>query len=397
MNGFDRHCCHSQLRGVDRGALRSGRRLKGLSRIVACCSGRLTSSTSYGRLCPILLACWFSVCSVGCHSGQIYSPGQLPPEFLASQAHTAQRLNLTGFARSGTNSQQIIPGDLLQVAVATGLETDDQAAWPAVRVSDTGTIELPLVGTVAVAGLELDVAEQRIRDESMRRGIYRAPNVSVTLLSRRTNRVTVVGSVREPGVKELPASDCDLFAALVAAGGLADDASTVVEIRSSGHPTAQVSQVSYLATQRAATTDLRDRIDLAELQHTGGSTALDDGTVVMVMPQPARTVQVIGLVNTPSQIKMPTDQDMRLLDAVAQAGGLTLQVANKVHVIRHVPGRDEPVVIQTTIREAKLRAHANVVLAAGDVVSVEETATTFTVETLRSFIRFGFTSAIPGF
>ncbi len=358
----------------------------------------LPQRTRSGRaFFPFLLAGWFSLCSAGCHQSQVYTPSQLPPDCLATQAHTAQRLNLTGFARAGTNSQQIIPGDLLQVAVATGLETDDQAAWPAVRVSDAGTIELPLVGTVPVAGLELEAAEKRIREESMRRGIYRAPNVSVTLLKRRTSRVTVVGSVRESGVKELPASDCDLFAALVAAGGMADDASTVVEIRRTSDRARQVIQAGYPGATPAARTELLDRLDLADLERTGGNTALQDGAVVMVMPQPARTVQVIGLVNTPSQIKMPMDRDMRLLDAIAQAGGLTLQVANKVHIIRHVPEREEPVVIETSIREAKSRAHANVLLAAGDVVSVEETPMTFTVETLRSFIRFGFTSAIPGF
>jgi hypothetical protein len=35
-------------------------------------------------------------------------------------------------------------------------------------------------------------------------------------------------------------------------------------------------------------------------------------------------------------------------------------------------------------------------LAPGDVVSVEETPLTFTVGTIQSFVRFGFSSAIPG-
>lgn len=133
-----------------------------------------------GCYCLLLL---LTLLTTGCHRGEILSPSQLPPEYMASHARTAQRLNLTGFARAGTNSQQIIPGDLLQVAVATGLEREDQAPWPPIRVSGQGTIDLPLVGAVPVAGLELNDAEERIRAESIRRGIYRAPNVSVTLLS----------------------------------------------------------------------------------------------------------------------------------------------------------------------------------------------------------------------
>ncbi len=319
----------------------------------ACCWLPHRARACWRDSCRCAFVAWLLCVLAGCHQTQVYGPGTLPPDCLATQVHTPQRLNLTGFARSGTNSQQIIPGDLLQVAVTTGLESSEDAAWPPVRVSDAGTIELPLVGAVPVAGLELEGAERRVRDESIRRGIYRAPNVSVTLLKRRTNRVTVVGAVREPGVKELPASDCDLFAVLVAAGGMADDASTVVEIRRSAAPPAQVHAASYHETPVAAPTDRLECIDLVDLERNGGSLSVTDGTVVMVMPQPDRTIQVIGLVNTPSQVKMPTDRDMRLLDAIAQAGGLTLQVANKVHIIRTTPDRDEPIVIATTIREAK--------------------------------------------
>ncbi len=373
----------SRLRDVDGHAL-------------VCDSARFSVATRTALSRLFVLLSLLTLCC-GCHRGLVYAPGQVPPDCLATHVHTAQRLNLTGFARAGTNSQQIIPGDLLQVSVATGLESEAQASWRAVRVSDGGTVELPLIGTVAVAGLEQEGAERRIREESVRRGIYRAPQVSVSLLQRRMNRITVVGSVRAPGVKELPASECDLFAALVAAGGLAEDASTLVEIRHASGPAATVQPAAYQAPPSSSLPrELRDRVDLAALSEHGSSAALADGTVVMVMPQPARTVQVMGLVTTPSQIKMPADRDMRLLDAIAQAGGVTLQVANKVHIIRQVPGREQPVVIATSIREAKANAGANVVLASGDVISVEETLTTFTVDTLRNFIRFGFTSAIPG-
>jgi polysaccharide export outer membrane protein len=335
--------------------------------------------------------------ATGCHRGLIYTPTQLPPEFLAHQVHSAQRLNLTRFARTGTNSQQISAGDQLQVAITTGLESDDQAEWPPIRVDDQGSVDLPLVGAVEIAGLDLAAAEQRIRDESVRRAIYRAPNVSVSLVKRRTNRVTVVGAVVEGGVRELPAADCDLFAAIVAAGGLSDDASTVVEIRHPSVSPPETSLASFPLTGPPVPNASLERIDLVELERAESDAQLEDGAVVMVLPQAPRTIQVIGLVNKPSQIEMPADQDVRMLDAIAQAGGLTLQIANKVHVIRQVPGRDAPVVIETTIRDAKSQAHANILLAAGDVVSVEETPSTFTVEMLRSFIRFGFTSSIPGF
>ena len=126
------------------------------------------------------------------------------------------------------------------------------------------------------------------------------------------------------------------------------------------------------------------------------SLRLVNGSVVMVMRKPTRTVQVIGLVNKPNEIEMPRNKDLRLLDALAQAGDRTLQLADKVCIIRQGSAADQPVVIEASIKEAKRGGAANLRLADGDVVSVEETPLTFTIDMLRSFIRFGFTGTIPG-
>jgi len=124
---------------------------------------------------------------------------------------------------------------------------------------------------------------------------------------------------------------------------------------------------------------------------------VEDGSTVMVMKRPKRFVHIIGLVNKPDQIEMPVDQEFRLLDAIAKGNGRKLEVADKVRVIRNVSGRTEPVIIEASIRAAKTDATSNFRLAPGDVVSVEETPTTFVIGTVRDFVRFGFSSAIPGF
>jgi hypothetical protein len=53
--------------------------------------------------------------------------------------------------------------------------------------------------------------------------------------------------------------------------------------------------------------------------------------------------------------------------------------------------------IRVSIREAKRDGEANVRLAAGDVVSVEETPATFVLDLMRNFIRFGLSSSVPLF
>jgi polysaccharide export outer membrane protein len=116
----------------------------------------------------------------------------------------------------------------------------------------------------------------------------------------------------------------------------------------------------------------------------------------MVREQDPRMIQVIGLVRKPEQFEIKPDKELRLLDAIALANGRTMEIADKVHIIRQLDGMKEPAVIAASVRAAKGGGPDNLLLAAGDIVSVEETPLTFTYGTINHVIRFGFTSAIPG-
>ena len=349
----------------------------------------------------------------GCQRGQLYSAGSLPPEFMAPRSSSLQNVDLSRLARSVGNNAVLYPGDVVEITIAAGVE-EAKPLSAKVRVNEDGQINVPLVGTVRVAGLEFNQAEQVIRAESIRRGQFVDPNVSVLLDSRRSNRVTVVGAVEKPGTYELPTSSSDVLGALVMAEGLSKDAGTVIEVRhppaALPNPTAQ--QMPYPSTDPNAPTVLAsysanllgngaartERIDLEQVAVRGSENLyLEDGATVMVMKKPKRFIHVIGLVRKADQFEMPDEQELRLLDAIALAGGRTLEIADKVHIIRQLPNRAEPVVIEASVREAKQDGTANLRLAAGDVVSVEETPVTFVVGTIRDFVRFGFSAAIPGF
>ena len=269
---------------------------------------------------------------------------------------------------------------------------------------------MPLVGSVRIAGLEVAQAEQLIGAESIRRGKYVSPNVALILRRRRVNRVAVLGAVEEPNTYELPMTSSDLLTAIIQAGGLSEDAGTIVEIR---HPPGLV-EVPVADNGNAYSTELASargnrrlvrtpprtvQVDLAQAANSDfGDYSLADGATVMVMERPKRFIHVMGLVNKSDQYEIPEDlPEPRLLDALAMAGGRKLSIADKVHVIRQLPDRAEPVVIEASVRAAKGDASSNIRLASGDVVSVEETPTTFVVGTLKDFVRLGFTSAIPGF
>lgn len=329
----------------------------------------------------------------GCQSAGLYQAKNLPPQFVAPRYGNLENVDLSQLAQATNNSQVLYPGDVVEVSVVTGIEEGIPPVWKG-RVSEDGTITVPLIGPVVVAGLELTQAEAAVRSEGIRRGKYVSPNVSIIMTQRRMNRITVAGAVEQPGTHELPAASCDVLAAIVEAGGLTEEAGTIVEIR---RPAQRISPASYNGNAGPVPPPRAERIDLEQV--AAGQQRdyrLQDGSTVMVMKKPTRYVHVIGLVNTAGQYEMPAEQELRLLDAIALGGGRKLELADKVHIIRQVPGQTAPVVIQASVRDAKRNTNSNLRLAAGDVISVEETPTTFVVGTIREFIRFGFSAGIPG-
>jgi polysaccharide export outer membrane protein len=333
---------------------------------------------------------------MGCHGSMpVYRATALPASLMAPPRSSWRQADLARLAVTAAPSEQLRPGDLIELTIATGLESESPVSYR-LRVGEDGHVNVPLVGPVAVAGLTLTQAEQQVRDESIRRGTYVTPNVSALLVRRRSNRITVAGAVRKPGTYELPVGANHVLAALAAAEGITDQAGTWIEVR---HPPMAAMTSAGPMTHAASWTPSGERlvvIDVTRGPERQADLWLDDGATVVVLPKEKQYIFVNGLVRKPDRYELPDDQDLRLLDALALAGGRTLEIADKVKVIRRVGSDEDTAVIHASVREASRHARANIRLAPGDVVIVEETPLTFVVGTIQNFVRFGFTSAIPG-
>ena len=354
-------------------------------------------------LCTVLLSCLS-----GCHQ-TMYTTSSLPIRYAAIPTADRGAIDISQLTGPPQRTDLIVPGDLIGVSITTGLEEKEPTSWP-LRVAENGTVNIPVVGPVRVVGMTLPQAEQFIQHTSIERGKYVHPTIAVVLEDRQSNVVTVIGAVNKPGQYNIPDVNSNVLAAIVAAEGLHEDAGTIVEI---WHPVSNtVTDNSNEGSIQPATftdssqdlhpstttnsPDMVHQIDLAAPSPDVDVSILD-GTVVKVRPQSRQTIQVIGLVKKPDVYDLQPGEEYRLLDAIALAGGRRLQLADKVRIIRRTQDSNQLITIAASVRSAKQNSRDNIRLTAGDVVSVEETPTTFTLETLRSFIRFGFTSGIPGF
>ena len=74
-------------------------------------------------------------------------------------------------------------------------------------------------------------------------------------------------------------------------------------------------------------------------------------------------IYVIGLVQKPGKFAFPVGEKIRLLDAIALAGGLSSQVADTVLLYRFIPGQCDRAIIQLSVEKANRSVEANLVLA----------------------------------
>ncbi|HVV98904.1 MAG TPA: polysaccharide biosynthesis/export family protein, partial [Planctomycetaceae bacterium] len=320
----------------------------------------------------------------GCSNPRFYTAKTLPPELRVKPTENAQTVNLSRLAVPAGSQELIDKGDVIEVTVSAGIGSDDKSEFP-IRVSDDGTVALPVLGSMRLAGMELQDAEVIIREKCKECGLYRNPHVAVTMKRQRKNRITVMGAVKKPGTYELPRNQSDLLSAIAAAEGLDEKAGTDVEIRD---PQAQARATEPIAIASAQlggvnaggytqpqwpTGKKSTRINLVSAATKGGGGRyIGDGAVVYVENRDPTPVQVIGLVTKPGRYDFPVGQDLRVLDALALAQGTSVHVANQIQITRPVPNSPEPAVIRMTIRDAKRNGEANLRLMPGDVVSVEQ-------------------------
>lgn len=355
-------------------------------------------------LCWLLLA---NFCLTGCATiygnKQFYYAHDVPPgsPLLAVATANPQTLDLSKLAIPTSNTHDVLGvGDVIDVSVSSGPGYRDQ--WT-LRVDNQGAVNLPYgIGVIPVAGQAPEDAEAMITQAGIQRGIYRAPNVNVTIKRKRLVTVTVLGAVNNPGVKELSPNRTDLLSILVAAGGLAPDAGTNVEIQNAIDMSQRQQESIARGVNGNAITPTNFvmagagngkpiRVDLVSAATKGSNGyAVADGGVVMVEKRDLKAVSVSGLVRKPGAVEYPLGKDFFLLDAITSAGWVSTQVADKVYVIRQPwNAGEQPSVIQCSLARAKHDPTHNLRLAPGDIVTVEHTPATVVMEAL-NIIRLGF-------
>jgi len=247
------------------------------------------------------------------------------------------------------------PGDILRVTL-TSAQANTLLPLQ-VRVDRNGTVELPVVGAIAVGGKELEDIEDVIRAAYVPR-VYGETVVLVELVTPETTNVLVVGAVTAPGFVPLRRTERNMLYAIVGAGGVSVEASGRAVLRRVRYP------------GETASYDLTNPIEVNEALALA---PLEAGDIVSVEAATPNTVFVGGLVNRAAPQIYPPGTQVTALQAIAGAYGLRTDVTpTEGTLIRHMPDGSDVHVKLDLDRMARGES-PNVALTAGDILWVPET------------------------
>lgn len=260
-------------------------------------------------------------------------------------------LSLSAPALAGDDPEKAVqaeyilgPGDAISISVFG----DEQLTVTAL-IGPDGIISIPLAGSVRVSGRTVD--EIRADIAHALSAYIKSPDVTVTVVEYRKVRIVVVGEVAHPGIYEAP-KGAGAVVAIAAAGGLTElaDADSIVAMDG------LTRAVDYSAVVEGRAVDA----------------PLGDGAVVHV-PREVRQILVLGDVVNPGSDPAPKGGDMRLLDAVAAAGGVAGD-ARRAQVVWNGMRDGAQGNLSASLGELidAPGAESNIILASGDVIFVSE-------------------------
>jgi protein involved in polysaccharide export with SLBB domain len=282
-----------------------------------------------------------------------------------------------GFAQNPAAQPQgayvFVPGDVLEISVQP-----QQGYDRTLTIQPDGKIVYPVVGELTAAGMTITQLTERLQ-HGLEAELKR-PRVTVSLKEANkaaVRRVSVLGAVRTPGAFDLKEGST-LAEMLATAGGPT--------------PIADLRRITITRAECAAPTPLRGvppppagkklLADLSGAAHTGEvdeNFTLEPGDLIIVPEGPPPTVLVLGEVVKPGSYEL--QGEMRLMDALSQAGGPTTHAdLRRVTLTRAGEKEKEVFDLQELLTQGQPDGEkVNILLRPGDTLLLPESERKFYV------------------
>jgi polysaccharide biosynthesis/export protein len=253
---------------------------------------------------------------------------------MSGAQEAAQKAGAREAAQKAGSQEKQKPGDKLGVGDAVHVTVYQQPDLTTdARISEKGTLNVPLIGEVKLAGLTQAEAGSQIANELKKGKYLKNPQVSVAVTTVRSRQVSVLGLVARPGRYPLDDTSTSLSDVVAAAGGIAAGGSETVTVMRNG----QTQKVDLLAK----------------------SFSLQNGDTVNVERAPV--FYIYGEVARAGAYRV--EPNMTVMQAIAAGGGITPRGSDRRLKLRR-PAPDGKV--------AETDARLQDAIQADDVIFVKE-------------------------
>ncbi|MGQ0701225.1 MAG: SLBB domain-containing protein [Panacagrimonas sp.] len=261
------------------------------------------------------------------------------PDVPRATGGTPNQLPVAPPANLNSSTLTLAPGDVITMTVFNRPELTTT-----VYVSDKGTIEVPLAGSVPVLGLTPSAASERVAT-AYREGDYLIdPQVNIVLAAFRSQQISVLGEVARPGRFPMD-TRTSVLDALAQAGGV----------------TQLGAEKAYILRRSGGGVD-RFEIDLSDLLTLGSGQIVELRAGDTVVVPRAELFYIYGEVQRPNSYAL-RQKRMSVIEGISVAGGLTPR------------GSSRRIEIKRKTKDGKLitlDAEPDDAIQADDVINVRE-------------------------
>jgi polysaccharide export outer membrane protein len=248
-------------------------------------------------------------------------------------------------AKTSAHALRIAAGDLLELTVFDTPEISGK-----LRVSENGTIGLPIAGDLYVSGMTAEQTAAAVESTLRERDILKTPYVTVFISEYATQGVTVLGEVKTPGIYPLLGSH-GLLDIISAAGGVTPTAGKAITVTRKTDPEHPLTVQVQTKPGGNAEAD----IDI----QPGDSVSVSRSGVVYV----------VGDVLRPGGFLIENNDKLMVLQAIALAQGTNRTAAlNNAKLIRKSP--NGPLEMAVPLKRILANKSADMALEDGDILFV---------------------------
>lgn len=282
------------------------------------------------------------------------------------------------------------PDDGISVNVVDLAELDAKTLG-VIHIDHRGNVHLPLAGRMQCAGLTVEQLEKEIARRLS--GVMNDPEVSVSVAEFRSHPVSVLGSVRNPGVYQVTGRKT-LFEVLSLAGGLNPDASNRIKIT-------RLMSAGRLPLPSVAS-DKTGEFYVGELNVRNVMDAKNPDENIDVLSNDVITVPkadlvyVVGAVHRSGGFPLAEKEQISVLQAVSLAEGLeTVASAKSARILRQSTPGGERTELRVNVQEILDGRAKDVSLQANDILFIPNSvAKSASMRVLQAAIQAGTGMAI---